>query len=100
MKVTYSWWIYSFLIFGTEIVCDTNIEKLQAESSCSESSEESFVCSNGLCITLSSICDGQVDCLDGSDEKIELCDRFIFEKYNIEGDDLFGRSINNLLVNY
>ncbi|KAE9526497.1 hypothetical protein AGLY_013145 [Aphis glycines] len=70
---------------GTEIVCDTKLEKLQAESSCSESSEESFVCSNGLCITLSSICDGQVDCLDGSDEKIELCDRFIFEKYNIEG---------------
>ncbi|CAH1707810.1 unnamed protein product [Aphis gossypii] len=86
MEVTYSWWIYSCLIFGTGIiVCDTKLEKLQAESSCSESSEESFVCSNGLCITLSSICDGQEDCPDGSDEKLELCDRFIFEKYNTKG---------------
>ncbi|XP_060870975.1 modular serine protease-like isoform X2 [Metopolophium dirhodum] len=75
MKVTYSWLIYSCLIFGTGIFCDRKLEKRQAVSSCSVNSEDTFHCSNGLCIESSAICDGHADCTDNSDETKDLCAR-------------------------
>ncbi len=33
-----------------------------------ECNENQFVCSNGQCISRKSVCDAELDCLDGSDE--------------------------------
>ncbi|XP_029342388.1 uncharacterized protein LOC115033024 isoform X1 [Acyrthosiphon pisum] len=76
MKVTYSWIIYSCLIFGSSIMCDRKLEKRQAVSSCSVDDEDKFHCSNGLCIEWSWVCDDRKDCSDGSDETKELCARY------------------------
>ncbi|XP_025208667.1 uncharacterized protein LOC112604026 [Melanaphis sacchari] len=76
MKVTYSWLIYSCFIFGIGISCDKKLEKLQAESSCLKTTKNTFHCSNGSCIMRSSVCDGQKDCLNGSDENEELCAQY------------------------
>lgn len=35
-----------------------------------------FYCSNGLRIDWSLACDGNMDCLDGSDESKDLCSRY------------------------
>ncbi|XP_050053297.1 venom protease-like [Aphis gossypii] len=81
MKVTYSWWVYSCLIFVTVIMCNKANER-QVESSCSETSEDTYSCSDGSCIVRSLVCDGQNDCLDGSDENKELCNQYLYEKSN------------------
>ncbi|KAE9523065.1 hypothetical protein AGLY_016537 [Aphis glycines] len=84
MKVTYSWWIYSCLIFVIGIMCNKSNERQVeiVESSCSETSEDTFSCSDGSCIVRSLVCDGQNDCLDGSDENKELCNQYLYEKNN------------------
>jgi len=38
-------------------------------------SEDTFHCSNGLCIESSAVCDGHADCTDNSDETKDLCAR-------------------------
>eukprot|EP00102_Acyrthosiphon_pisum_P007136 XP_003241582.1 PREDICTED: very low-density lipoprotein receptor-like [Acyrthosiphon pisum] len=76
MEMTYSRIIYSFLIFGSGILCDRKLERRQAVSSCSVNTEDNFYCSNELCIKLSWVCDGRDDCPDGSDETKELCGQY------------------------
>lgn len=43
-------------------------------------SEDTFNCSNGLCIDASAVCDGHADCSDGSDETSDLCARQTYGK--------------------
>ncbi|XP_060874108.1 uncharacterized protein LOC132947887 isoform X2 [Metopolophium dirhodum] len=73
MKVTYSYIIYSCIIFGTGIQCDRKLERRQTVSSCSGNTDDNFNCSNGQCIEWPLVCDGLKDCSDGSDETNELC---------------------------
>ncbi|XP_060840496.1 uncharacterized protein LOC132921476 isoform X1 [Rhopalosiphum padi] len=84
MKETYSWLTYSCLIFGTGILCDRKLERRQAGSSCSLTTEDSFSCSNGQCIVWSNVCDGRKDCSDGSDENKELCARYEYRMNTTE----------------
>lgn len=42
--------------------------------------KEKFECDNHLCVSHTDLCDGTEDCLDGSDEKIELCVNFTCDK--------------------
>ncbi|CAI6371760.1 unnamed protein product [Macrosiphum euphorbiae] len=79
MKVTYSWIIYSCLIFGTGILCERKLERRQAVSSISENTVDKFNCPNGQFIEWSLLCDGHEDCSDGSDETKELCALYEFE---------------------
>ncbi|XP_016661520.1 suppressor of tumorigenicity 14 protein homolog isoform X2 [Acyrthosiphon pisum] len=72
MKMTYSWIIYSCLVFGSGILYGRKLERRQAVSSCSVNTDK-FHCSNGLCIEWSWVCDGRKDCSDGLDETNELC---------------------------
>ncbi|KAL4123142.1 hypothetical protein QTP88_015367 [Uroleucon formosanum] len=73
MKLAYSKIIiYSCLIFGIGILCD----RRPAVSSCSINNDDNFVCTNGLCIEWSLVCDGHKDCSDGSDETKKLCARY------------------------
>lgn len=34
-----------------------------------------FRCPLGLCLNATQICDGRLDCHDGSDEKLEMCQK-------------------------
>ncbi|XP_026815140.1 modular serine protease-like isoform X2 [Rhopalosiphum maidis] len=72
MKVTYSWLIYSYLIFGIDVFCERILEKRQTVSSCKIA--DHYTCISGQCINKSSICDGTQDCNDGSDETLSLCE--------------------------
>ncbi|CAI6346657.1 unnamed protein product [Macrosiphum euphorbiae] len=76
MKAKYSWLIYSCLIFISGNLCDRNLERRPAVSSCSVNTDDKFHCSNGRCIEWSWVCDGRKDCPDGSDETKELCARY------------------------
>ncbi|XP_001942568.2 modular serine protease-like [Acyrthosiphon pisum] len=87
--------IYSCLIFGTGILCDGKLERRQAASSCAENSDDNFVCTNGLCIEWSLVCDGHKDCSDGSDETKELCARYEYGK-NMNMD--CGKDVGNKTV--
>ncbi|XP_060869942.1 uncharacterized protein LOC132944543 isoform X7 [Metopolophium dirhodum] len=85
IKVTYSWIIYSCLIFGSGILCDRKLEKRHAVSSGSEDIDDMFYCLNGLRIEWSSVCDNNRDCSDGSDETNEFCARYEYGR-NISMD--------------
>ncbi|XP_060836525.1 modular serine protease-like isoform X2 [Rhopalosiphum padi] len=78
MKVTYSWFIYSCLIFGTHVFCDRILEKRQTVSSCKI---DQYKCISGQCIDKTSICDGTRDCNDGSDETLALCNTVRCQNY-------------------
>lgn len=41
---------------------------------------KSFTCLNGDYVDLDEVCDGRADCLDSSDERIELCSSYICRK--------------------
>ncbi|XP_060872105.1 uncharacterized protein LOC132946240 [Metopolophium dirhodum] len=80
MKVTYSWIIYSSLIFGTRILSQKyHGFHLSPISTIPDINDEMYNCSNGEPILWSSICDGFENCSDGSDETKELCALFEFE---------------------
>ncbi|XP_008181131.2 uncharacterized protein LOC100573239 [Acyrthosiphon pisum] len=73
MKVTYSWIIYSCIIYGTGIQCDRKLEKRHTGTTCLGDTEDHFKCSNGQYIEWPVVCDGHKHCSDGSDETNELC---------------------------
>eukprot|EP00102_Acyrthosiphon_pisum_P006978 XP_003241091.2 PREDICTED: uncharacterized protein LOC100572031 isoform X6 [Acyrthosiphon pisum] len=97
-KVTYSWIICLCLISGSGILCDRILDRRQAVSSCSVNNDNTFYCSNGLCIEWSWVCDGRKDCSDGSDETKELCALYEYgttdcgrvESFGISGKEHFG----------
>ena len=37
--------------------------------------ESDFTCNNGMCIPQDVLCDGNVDCPDGSDEDYQTCSK-------------------------
>lgn len=58
---------FSFLFFGvTFFIIDDHLTHAN-----------NFTCLNGDSADVSEICDGFADCLDSSDERIELCSTFI-----------------------
>ncbi|CAH1707794.1 unnamed protein product [Aphis gossypii] len=82
MKVTYSWLIYSCIIFGEGVFCDRKLEKRQTVPSCTVNPDDAFNCSNGQCIESSAVCDGHADCSDSSDETNDLCAKQTCRNYS------------------
>ncbi|KAF0762507.1 Uncharacterized protein FWK35_00006323 [Aphis craccivora] len=94
MKVVYFWLIHCCLVFGIGVFCDKKLERRRTASYCIINSEDTFNCSNGLCIDASAVCDGHADCSDGSDETSDLCARQTCKSYEYRCQ--YGACVDNV----
>ncbi len=54
-------------------------------------------CPNGVCLNKTRVCDGQIDCSDGSDESPEVCRKSYQELYIDSRSYIIGHMLQVML---
>lgn len=60
-------------LFALLIVNSHSVFLFAAQSLYTKCDEKQFECKNGACIPIRFVCDGDADCTDHSDEKVNEC---------------------------